>query len=160
MSQLNVPAGLLPTLKDRLLDADSMGTSAAPGYDLSQILESVRADLEDLLNTRRPLAPSPTDYPELARSVAAYGLPDLASLDTSTLSKRDEIGRILEKIITLHEPRLRNVRATMQPPKGPDLSATYEINADLRVDPAPPVAFETIIELTTGHVEIRESGVT
>jgi type VI secretion system protein ImpF len=157
MAQHELPAGLLPTLKDRLLDPDSMGTPDVPGYGLAQILESVREDLEELLNTRRPLAPSPTAFPELARSVASYGLPDLASIDTSTISKRDEIGRILEQIITLHEPRLRNVRATMQPPTYPELSATFHINADLRVDPAPPVAFETTIELTTGHVEIRES---
>ena len=34
-------------------------------------------------------------------------------------------------------------------------NANRAINAELRVDPAPAVAFETVVELTTGHVVIR-----
>jgi type VI secretion system protein ImpF len=156
MAQLDLPQGLLPTLKDRLLDPDSMGTRDMPGYSMDQILESVREDLEELLNTRRPRDFPETQYPELARSVAAYGLTDLSSIDTSTPAKRESIGRILEKTIMQHEPRLHNVRAAMDAPSGLSLSATYQVHAELRVDPAPPVAFQTIVELTTGHVEIRD----
>jgi type VI secretion system protein ImpF len=156
MAHLDLPPGLLPTLKDRLLDPDSMGTRALPGYGLEQILESVREDLEELLNTRRSRELVEAQYPELARSVASYGLPDLASLDKTTMGKRDAIGRILEKVITLHEPRLRNVRATMDTPRGSELSATFQLNAELRLDPAPPVDFETTVEFSTGHVSIRE----
>jgi type VI secretion system protein ImpF len=156
MAQLDLPPGLLPTLKDRLLDPDSMGTRALPGYGLQQIIASVHEDLEELLNTRRSRELPEAQYPELARSIASYGLPDFASLNTSSLVKREALGGILEKIITLHEPRLRNVRATMDTPKGPDLSATFHIKADLRVEPAPPMEFETVVQLTTGHVAIHE----
>ena len=82
---------------------------------------------------------------------------DLASVDSSSPGKQEAIGRIIEKIITLHEPRLRNVRATMVPPRGLDLNATFQITADLRVDPAPPVAFQTVVQLSTGHVVVSES---
>jgi type VI secretion system protein ImpF len=156
MAQLDHPQGLLPTLKDRLLDPDSMGTGGSPGYGLEQIIESVREDLEQLLNTRRSRELPETQYPELARSIATYGLPDLSSIDASTLGKREGIGRILEKIITLHESRLRKVQATMETPKGRDLSATFQIKAELCVDPAPTVAFETVVQLSSGHVAIRE----
>src|SRR6266851_9506000 len=144
MAHLDLPPGLLPTLKDRLLDPDSMGTRTLPGYSLEQVLESVREDLEELLNTRRSRELVETQYPELARSVANYGLPDLASIDKRTSGNRDAIGRILEKVITLHEPRLRNVRATMDTPRGGSpLSATFQLHAELRLDPAPAVDFET-----------------
>src|SRR5262249_45014887 len=123
---------------------------------LRQILESVREDLEDLLNTRRSHQMLGLAYAELARSIATYGLPDLASIDTSTPGKLEEIGRLMEKIIALHEPRLRNIRATMVTPRGLGLRALFNIDAELRVDPAPPVAFETVVELTTGHATIRE----
>src|SRR6516162_9749390 len=53
MAQLDLPSALAPSLKDRLFDPDSMGTKDRPGYTLRQILDSVREDLEDLLNTRR-----------------------------------------------------------------------------------------------------------
>ena len=138
MAQLDLPPGLLPSLKDRLFDPDAMGTRAMPGYNLEQVLDSVRDDLEDLLNTRRSFQLSETKYPELALSIATYGLPDLTSLDTASLAKRDAIGRILEKVIALYEPRLRNIRAVMEPPRPNELSATFRIDADLRSRPGPP----------------------
>jgi len=156
MAHLDLPPGLLPSLKDRLLDPDSMGTRGSPGYGMDQIFDSVRDDLEELLNTRRARQVLETEYTELAKSIVTYGLPDLASLDTSTLGKRQDIGEIMAKIITLHEPRLRNVRATMLKPRSLDLRATFHIDAELRVDPAPAVFFETVVELTTGHASISE----
>jgi type VI secretion system protein ImpF len=156
MANLDLPPGLLPTLKDRLLDPDSMGTRDVPGYTLEQILESVREDIEELLNTRTGLHKLETDFPEVARSIVTYGLPDLSSIDTSTPGKRENLGRVLERIIALHEPRLRNIRASMDAPRANELSATFKIDAELCVDPAPPVAFETVVQLTTGYIAIRE----
>jgi type VI secretion system protein ImpF len=156
MAQLDLPAALMPSLKDRLLDPDSMGTRGYPGYSLRQILESVRDDLEELLNSRRSHQLLETQYPELTRSIVTYGLPDLASLDTSTPGKQEEIGKIIEKAIGLHEPRLRNVRATLVRTRAVELRALFHIDAELCVDPAPAVSFETVVELTSGHATIRE----
>ena len=44
----------MPSLKDRLLDPESVGTAAQPGYSLPQIVESVREDLEE--GRLKPLA--------------------------------------------------------------------------------------------------------
>ena len=156
MEKSDLPPSLLPSLKDRLLDPDCMGTADRPGYSLEQLVASVRADLEELLNTRRSAAILKSRFRELAKSVASYGLPDLASMDTTTPGKREELGRVIEEIITLHEPRLRKVKATMQKTLSVELSVTFQIDAELRVDPAPPVFFETQVELTTGHVAVRE----
>jgi type VI secretion system protein ImpF len=156
MAQLDLPSALMPSLMDRLLDPDSIGTRAQPGYTLTQIIDSVRRDLEELLNTRRSLEVLETHHAELARSVATYGLPDLMSLGGSTPAKQEEIGRLIEKTILLHEPRLRNVRAKVVRSRTVDLRLRFHIDAELRVDPAPAVTFETVVELTTGHVSIRE----
>ena len=156
MGQSDLPPTLTPSLIDRLLDPDSMGTKERPGYSLRQIVDSVRDDLEELLNTRRSSQAPETQYAELARSIVTYGLPDLASLDGSTPGKQEELGKIIEKIITLHEPRLRNVRTTLIRSRAIDLRVRFHIDAELRVDPAPAVAFETVVELTTGHASISE----
>jgi type VI secretion system protein ImpF len=156
MAQPGLPSTLLPSLKDRLLDPESMGARGQLGYTLQEIFASVRDDLEDLLNTRRSFLVLGPHYAEVARSIVTYGLPDLASIDTSTLGKREELGRIMAEIITLHEPRLRNVRASMVKGRALDLTALFHIDAELRLDPAPAVAFETVVELTTGHASIRE----
>jgi len=156
MEQLDLPTALLPSLKDRLLDPDSMGTRGQPGYSLRQIINSVRDDLEELLNTRRTNQVLETQLPELARSIFTYGLPDLISIGAATPDKQEAIGRIIENIITQQEPRLRNVHATLL--KSPNLSLRllFHIDAELCVDPAPQMAFETVVELTTGHASIRE----
>jgi type VI secretion system protein ImpF len=156
MAQHDLPAALLPSLKDRLLDPDSMGTKEGPGYSLRQIIDSVREDLEELLNTRRSQRVLESQYPELARSIVTYGMVDFASIDTSTPGKQEAIGPIIEKIITLHEPRLRNVRATFVKTRALELRVLFHLDAELRLDPAPPVAFETVVELTTGHATLRE----
>ena len=156
MPQLELPPGLLPSLKDRLIDPESMGTLAQPGYSLTEVLDSVRDDLEELLNTRRSLPVLETLYPELTRSVATFGLQDLTSIGGSTPGKQEEIARMIEKAIMLHEPRLQKVRAKVIKSRAVDLRLRYHIDAVLRVDPAPAVAFETVVELTTGHVSVRE----
>src|ERR1022692_2035437 len=99
MAQLDLPTSLMPSVMDRLLDPDSIGTKGQPGYSLRQVIDSVRADLEDLLNTRRSLSPLESHYPLLAQSVATYGLPDLVSLGATTAAQQLAIGQIIEKII-------------------------------------------------------------
>jgi type VI secretion system protein ImpF len=156
MAHLDLPPGLLPSLKDRLLDPGSMGTKGHPGYSLVQILESVREDLDELLNTRSSHQVLETQYPEVTRSIVTYGLPDITALSGTTSSKHESIGRLIETIILQHEPRLRNVRATMVMPGALDMRVVYHIDAELRVDPFPPVDFDTEVELITGHAKIRE----
>jgi len=157
MAQPNLPPSLLPSLKDRLLDPDSMGTKAQPGYSLIEILESVRDDLEELLNTRRSHNVEEKEFPEVVRSIVTYGLPDLAALGAASLGKQDAIGKIIEKTIETHEPRLRNVRASVVRSRNLNLRVRYHIDAELRVDPAPKVTFETEVELTTGYTSVRET---
>ncbi len=156
MAQFDLPPGLAPSLMDRLLDPESMGTRAQPGYTLSQILESVKDDLEDLLNTRRAFKVSEKEFPDVAKSVVTYGLPDLTFVSGTQLGKHEEIGNLIEKAIAMHEPRLRKVKAKIVRSRGVELRVQFHIDAELRVENAPAVMFETVVELTTGHVSVRE----
>jgi type VI secretion system protein ImpF len=158
MAQSDLPKGLVPSLKDRLLDPESMGTRALPGYTLAQVVESVRLDLEDLLNTRRSHdILDATRFPELARSIVTYGLPDLSVYGGTTQARLEAIAEVIESTIAQHEPRLRNVKATLIRSSTADLKVRYHIDAELRADPAPRVAFDTEIEITTGYASIHES---
>lgn len=156
MPQVALPPSLLPSIKDRLFDPESMGTRGQPGYTLAQVLESVREDLEGLFNTRLPYEIPEDQYPALARSVATFGIPDITSLGVTGETKQQAMGHVIEKAIALHEPRLRSVRASHVRSRTLELRATFHVDAELNVDPAPPVAFETVVELTTGHASIRE----
>lgn len=155
MSRIDSQQGLMPSVLDRLIDPDADGTTWRHGYGLQQMILAVHRDLEDLLNTRQILANIPPDCTELLRSIATYGLPDLASIEAITPDQRNAIGRVLEEIIQRNEPRLKQVRAVLVDP-GRQLLRTvkFHIEARLSAEPAPEVAFDTILELTSGHSRV------
>ena len=159
MSRIDAQQGLMPSILDRLTDADADGTAWRRGYGLQQMIAAVHRDLEDLLNTRAVLSDLPEDCPEVARSIAVYGLPDLSSIEAITPDQRAAIGRVLEGIIQHFEPRLKNVRATLlDPEQAVKRMVKFHIEARLSVEPAPEVAFDTILELSTGHSTVTRPG--
>jgi type VI secretion system protein ImpF len=159
MSRVDPQQGLMPSLLDRLVDRSTEGTAWRRGYGLEQMVEAVRRDLEDLLNTRQSHTGLPEGCTEVERSVVGYGLPDLTSLNAITREQRKEIGRVLEAAIARFEPRLCDPRATLLEPEAGKVERTvsFRVEARLCVDPAPEVAFDTILELTTGHYSIKPS---
>jgi type VI secretion system protein ImpF len=121
--------------------------------------QAVRRDLEELLNTRQPYSDLPPQFVECRKSVLNYGLPDLNSLESYTPTQREQIGKVLEAIITLYEPRLRDVHVTLRSGSEPtDRAIKFRVDAKLRLDPAPEVAFDTILELMTGHYTVQAAG--
>jgi type VI secretion system protein ImpF len=152
-------AGLMPSILDRLIDPESSGTEWRYGYGLEQLLEVVRRDLEELLNTRQSFTSLPPGLARLANSVYAFGLPDLTSFNAITPNQREEIARALESTILRFEPRLRDVRATLLASEEDtkQRAVRFRIEARVDTDPAPEVAFETVLQLTTGQHSVRPS---
>jgi type VI secretion system protein ImpF len=152
MSPSDAQQGLMPSILDRLIDADADGTIWRRGYGIQQMIAAVHRDLEDLLNTRQVTTDIPRDCVEVARSIVAYGMPDLSSIEAITPDQRAQIGRLLETLVQRYEPRLKNVRATLlDPTQDIKRMVKFHLEARLSVEPAPEVAFDTILELTTGH---------
>lgn len=151
--------GVAPSLLDRLIDPEAVGSRWQRGYSVAQMVGAVRRDLEDLLNTRQARESVPAEFGQLYRSVYAYGLPDVVSLEAATPEQREAIGRMLEDVVGRFEPRLREVRATqVGAADGRERTVRFRITAKLSVDPAPEVAFDTILELTTGHYSVQTGG--
>ena len=148
--------GLMPSIIDRLIDPGSGGTAWRRGYGVEQMIQAVQRDLEDLLNTRQSHEGLPPEFKEVHNSIVAYGLPDLNSVNAINAQQRQQIGRMIEGIIARFEPRLKDIKATLV--EGGDnkaRSVKFRVDARMRVDPAPEVAFDTILELTTGHYSIK-----
>lgn len=148
------PVNLLPSLVDRLTQPGALG-STGRGAALTLIIESVRLDVEALLNTRRNEDPELAQYPELARSVYAFGMPELVSRPALNTTDRLAIGRAIAETITRYEPRLRDVRTTLiSPVDSLERRLKFRIEGILRVEPAPGVEFETVLELSTGQTSV------
>lgn len=155
MSRVPIDHPITPSIIDRIIDPEAGGTRFRRGYSLEKMIESVRRDLEDLLNTRRGISEIEEEYVELRNSIVNFGMPDFASLDTTTFQDRERLADVIEHIVEQFEPRLKEVRAVMDTSwDSGKFDVRYQIEAKLSVDPAPEVTFETVLELTTGHARV------
>jgi len=158
MSRVDPNQGLMPSVLDRLTDPDSGGTSARRGYGVDQMFAAVQRDLEELFNTRQSSPDLPQAFAELEQSLLTYGLPDFTSLNAVTPQQCQDLAHIIETAIARFEPRLRDIRATMvDSGDNAERRVTYRVQARLRVDPAPDVPFDTILDLTTGRYSVKPS---
>ena len=155
------PPRLLPSFLDRLLDPESMGSPSAPGYNEREMLDAVRADLEDLLNTRLTVTDVPPEFAEVGDSIITYGLPDLVKYNGASPEDCASLAKIVAGVVAAHEPRLKNVRVKVVRGGAGDhesRAVRFHIDAALNVDPAPEVGFETVVELTTGRTTVKPEG--
>jgi type VI secretion system protein ImpF len=159
MSRLGSRQQLMPTILDRLVDPEMVGAGAQWGYTIAQMIDAVRRDVEELLNTRQSHQGLPDEFVETHRSILAYGLPDFSSMNVHKSKRIDEMAEMIESIIGLFEPRLRNIRAV--PVAAADgkqskeeARVRFNIEATLFVDPFPEVGFSTVVELLSGQASI------
>lgn len=146
---------LLPSVLDRLVSADAGPAPSATGVPLAVVLEAVRRDVEALLNTRQNTDPELAQFPELAKSVYGFGMPELVSRRALSGADREAIGRLMADAIARHEPRVRGVRAVVIPPDHPtERRLKFKIEGRLRVDPGPTIEFETVLELGSGQTAV------
>ncbi len=157
MARSESTQNLLPSVLDRLIDPASGGTATRRGYGAEQLADAVLRDLEDLLNTRQAyrLHEIPEAFGEVRDSLYTYGLPDLVSFNAITPQQREVVERTLEAAVARFEPRLRDLRATLLDPKDEhDREVKVHFQARLNVDPAPELAFNTVLEITTGRYSV------
>ena len=153
--------GFTPGLFDRLMDVPVNGASNGTVSRLSieDLKDSVARDLEALLNTRAVI---PEDilkrFPECGRSIATYGLNDFAGLSLSSSDDRAYICRCLEKAIARHEPRLRNVQASLELRADSVNRLNFAITALLVVSSAhEPVNFDAVLQPSSLHYTISKA---
>jgi type VI secretion system protein ImpF len=153
--------GFTPGLFDRLMDVPVNGASSGTVSRLSieDLKDSVARDLEALLNTRAVIPEELLKrFPECGRSIATYGLNDFAGLSLSSSDDRAYICRCLEKAIARHEPRLRNVQASLELRADSINRLNFAITALLVVSSAhEPVNFDAVLQPSSLHYTISKA---
>jgi type VI secretion system protein ImpF len=144
---------LVPSVLDRLIDERPSSAQEPPeaaARSLLQLKESVKRDLEWLLNSRQVLADLPDELRQLDRSLLTYGLPDFTSSSLSNTNDQDLLRRSVEDVIRRFEPRLSRVTVALETPRMLDRSVRFRIDALLRVEPEPqPITFDSVLQLNT-----------
>ena len=111
-----------PRLLKRIRNWEEAGVVSAADVDVIEIMESMRDDLEKLLNTRRGTVLIDQDY----------GLPDFTHLRNSyTAPNIGEIEQYLVILIRKYEPRLASVNLEFQQPGRSASDVSFVLNATI-----------------------------
>jgi type VI secretion system protein ImpF len=158
-SQGEAPRVQLPLL-DRLIDDAPDAQRDSPrslGDAETALRNSVRRDLEALLNARRRWRSVSPDYAQLPSSLIGYGISDFASGAFNSAEQRDRLRSEIEEAIRQFEPRLTGVRVSLvERNNNLDSTLRLQIEGMLRTEPAPePIAFETLVDSATTEVTVR-----
>lgn len=154
--------GFTPGLFDRLLGVPPRGASgdaALPRISLEELKDTIGRDLEALLNTRSVLPDDLLkDYPECSRSVVSYGLNDFAAYSLSSPTDRAYVCTCLEKTIERHEPRLRNVKASLEARDATVNRLNFSITAMLVASTSQEaVGFDAVLQPSSLHYSISKA---
>src|SRR5690625_7191258 len=93
MARANPRKSLRPSILDRLIDQEphvEREATRSATQKLTDLRQSVRRDLENLLNTRYRVAEPPEDLEQHNVSLLNYGLPDFANIHISSVETKRE----------------------------------------------------------------------
>jgi type VI secretion system protein ImpF len=146
------------SLIDRLVDLEpKSGSEVRPLRTLSTegLKSSVRRDLARLLNTRTSLPAHRFDTQEL--TVIDYGIPDFGAYWTTDENDQAFLADRIARSISTFEPRLQEVKVTVEPQRINEKTLRVNLEAVLVVESVrEPVSFETVFQGRTGTWEVHE----
>lgn len=153
---------LRPSILDRLIDNDPVNSTEIDTdqhQKLKDLRNSVRRDLESLLNTRYRVIEPDSSYLHLRNSLINYGLPDLATVNVMDKTRRKQFIDDLQSILQSFEPRFKSVKVQyMENMDSLDRTLRFRIDAVLYADPSPEVVvFDSTLEPVTRTVSIEEN---
>lgn len=165
------PASSLLTILD-LVESDLLGESPARARlrgiahqdaDELAVQESVRVDLERLLNARRPPWPIPARLDAVQVAVRAHGMPDVGPIALSQRSGQREFQTEMERTIRDADRRLKDVRVQEDRRRSHDRTQSgreegvmsVQIIADLEFGTdGPPVRYQTRLLDVAGRFDV------
>ena len=168
MSRIRPDQMLLPSVLDRLIDEDPhtrAETERSRAQMLRDLKQSVRRDLENLLNTRISLFPIPEPLPEhwqhLERSLINYGVPDFGGVAMGARSQREFLRRRVEATIRIFESRFKEVQVQLSDNRDDprDRTIRFRIDGLLHAEPTPePVVFDSQLQPSSGDFRVGVGG--
>lgn len=152
---------LTPSILDRLIDYDpahNVEPQASRSQVIRELRESVRRDLEFLLNTRRPCIPLPKRWQHLEDSVIGFGIPDYTGVNLDLDNEKERFAILIERIIMQNESRFKSVKITViDDPSSIDRTFRFRIDGILKVEPAvKPVVFDSTLEPVSRSFKVKD----
>lgn len=150
-----------PTVLDRLFDevSNQPHDHLLRGLTLDQMKDCVARDVEALLNTRMTLRDEQfAPYAHVRQSVLSFGMSDFVGKSLERVDDRRSICELIERAITVHEPRLRDVVVTLSGPSTRLHALSFSVMALLVLDPATePISFDALLHPSTQQYTVMAS---
>jgi len=162
MARIDNKQELVPSIFDRLTDNTIYShdpSSTASFQRIRELRQSVKRDLENLLNTRFRISEVPEDFEQLDESLVNYGLPDLATVNLLDATSRKNFCRFLETTIQKFEPRFKNIEVShVGNIDENDRSIRFRIEAVLHANPSPEtIVFNSVLEPVSRSLRIEDT---
>lgn len=145
-------------LFDRLVDREPhVPTEPQPWRALTrqELYDSVRREVGWLLNTHCPLPAHQLD--ERERSVINYGMPDFSMFSPHSEADQRRLAHLLMRTIAAFEPRLRQVRVTVEQSMDDRKTLLARVEAVLVVESVvEPITFLVVVHPETGASEVHD----
>lgn len=142
------------SILDRLTDIEEWPATRLQSVRFFR--DSLKRDLEWLLNSRQPPLPQLANWPAAKTTVINYGLPDITSLGLMSSSDQRSLRLAIEACLRAFEPRLTDVRVTLESTDTTDRRLRFHIEGNMRLDPAPEeIAFDTVLDLSSGEYKVK-----
>jgi type VI secretion system protein ImpF len=116
----------------------------------------VKRDLEWLFNTRRTFDERIERYPQLSSSVYAYGLPDITSVNVSSVRDQKKLLEIMRASLEMFDRRLRDIQIDFEPLTVGNRGLHFRISCILLMDPAPEeICIDTVLDANNSKYEVK-----
>lgn len=116
--------------------------------------ESVRRELEQLLNTRSSLPATEWERREL--TVVDYGLPDLSAISLGDPAEHGRLARMVARAVAAFEPRLAEVKVEVAEVRLRERAMAFALSGWLVHDTwREPVTFPTVLGLGSSQAVVE-----
>jgi len=145
------------SLLERLIDLHPASPEEFPPLrvlDLAALKESVRSELERVLNTRC----AAHRLEGQALTILDYGVPDISALRPQNAGDRQRLTQLLAQTVAAFEPRLHQVRIRVEPVEAQPYALWVRIDANLVIEHIDePVSFPVFIQSKSGEASVYAS---
>ncbi len=154
MAKVKVETLITQSLLDRLADVEDVPTTRAASMRMYR--ESLKRDVEWLLNTRQPVMPELEGYPRAAASVINFGLPDIQQYGGTDGRDQNALTATLLRTLRTFEPRIAQPRVFLTRMDETSRSMRFHIEGQIRFETMEEeIQFDTVLELIRGEFEVR-----
>jgi type VI secretion system protein ImpF len=158
MARPESPTYARALLFDRLVDREpQVPAEPRPWRALTrqELYDSVQREVGRLLNTYCPRPAHRLD--DCERSVINYGVPDFSRLSPHSEADQRRLAHLLSRTIAAFEPRLRQVRVTVEQRMDDRKALSARVDAVLVVESVvEPITFLVVVHPETGASEVYD----